>query len=105
MSLAEAAALRDAGDVARQLAAGADPNAVFPVRGGVLDALPMRVTPLEAAVEARRAEIVSLLLARGAKPADIEWIRLSCLARERGAPDVELELQQRSGGRFRCPRP
>jgi len=103
LSLAEAAALRDAGEVAHQLAGGADPNREFLVRAGVLDDRPRMMTPLTAAVEAKRAEIVSLLAARGVAPQPDEWIRLACLARERGDRDVDRELQRASGGRARCP--
>jgi hypothetical protein len=96
LTLAEAAALRDRGEVARQLMAGADPNARYEMRAGVLD--DRRATPLAAAVAADRGEIVSLLLARGARPDEEEWTRLSCLARRAGSRDVELTLSRWHGG-------
>ena len=86
LTLSEAAALRDAGEVARQIAAGADPNATYPLRPGVLAALSL--TPLEAAVGARRPEIVQLLVLRGAKVDAAGWRRLHCFAAGLGAIDV-----------------
>jgi hypothetical protein len=68
LNLAEAAALRDGGEVARLLAVGEDPNATYPVRRGFVRSFPMRMTPVAAALAARRAEIVQLLLDGGARP-------------------------------------
>jgi len=86
LNLAEAAALRDAGEVVRQIAAGADPNATYPLRPGVIAAL--SVTPLEAAVGSRRAEMVDLLMLHGAKVDADQWQRLHCFALRTGASDV-----------------
>lgn len=73
LNLSEAAALRDGGEVARLLAEGHDPNAVYLVRGGFLRDDEMRVTPIEAALASRRDEIVQLLRDGGAHlPATIE---------------------------------
>jgi hypothetical protein len=68
LNLAEAAALRDRGEVARLLAAGADPNATYRVRRGYVRDYAMQMTPMAAAVAARREEIVQILLDGGAKP-------------------------------------
>jgi hypothetical protein len=68
LNLAEAAALRDRGEVARLLAEGVDPNAVYPVRGGILRSHPTEMTPMAAATAARRDEIVQILLDGGARP-------------------------------------
>jgi len=68
LNLAEAAALRDRGEVARLLAAGEDPNATYRVRRGIARNYPMQMTPMAAALSARRDEIVQLLLDSGAKP-------------------------------------
>ena len=90
LNLAEAAALRDAGEVVRQITAGADPNASYPLRRGILAA--PSLTPLEAAVGARRAEIVELLMAHGAKVDLAGWRRLNCFAQKTGATDVVATL-------------
>ncbi len=65
MTLSEAAAYRDGGEVARQLEAGANPNAVFPVRRGAVRGR-IEATPIEAAEAAGRGEIVQLLREAGA---------------------------------------
>ena len=68
LNLAEAAALRDRGEVARLLAEGEDPNATYRVRRGVVRSYAMQMTPMAAALAARRDEIVQLLLDGGARP-------------------------------------
>jgi hypothetical protein len=67
LNLAEAAALRDRGEVARLLAEGHDPNAIYLVRRGFIRDYAMRLTPIEAAEATRRDEVVQLLLDAGAK--------------------------------------
>lgn len=86
LTLAEAAALRDQAEVARQVEAGEDPNREYELRPGVLAI--NRATPLEAAVVARRAEMINLLMHEGAAPDATEWRRLHCAAVETGAADV-----------------
>ena len=66
LTLAEAAAVRDGGEVARLIADGADPNARYRVRRGMVRGR-LEATPLEAARAARRPEIVQLLLDSGAR--------------------------------------
>ena len=68
LNLAEAAALRDGGEVARLIAEGQDPNATYLVRKGFIRDYEMRLTPIEAAEATRRDEVVQLLLDAGAKP-------------------------------------
>jgi hypothetical protein len=68
LNLAEAAALRDSGEVARLLAEGKDPNATYRVRRGFVRDNAMDMTPIAAATAARRDEIVQLLIAGGARP-------------------------------------
>jgi hypothetical protein len=68
LNLAEAAALRDRGEVARLLSEGEDPNATYRVRRGVVRSYAMQMTPMAAALAARRDEIVQLLLDGGARP-------------------------------------
>jgi hypothetical protein len=64
----EAAALHDAGELARLAASGQDLNGMYGVRAGFLDSEEHTLTPMEAARAARRPEIVQLLLELGARP-------------------------------------
>jgi hypothetical protein len=86
LTLAEAAALRDQGEVARLIEAGADPNGEYALRPDVLAV--SRATPLEAAVLARRPEIVQLLMHEGAAMDERSWRHLHCVAAEIGQDDV-----------------
>src|ERR1700752_3106200 len=65
LTLSEAAALRDQGEVVRLIASGADPTAMPPLRPGVPAA--SSLPPLEPPVGPRRAEMVELLMLHGAK--------------------------------------
>jgi len=67
LTLSEAAALRDAGEVARLLAEGHDPNARYTIRASLLGHA-AEMTPVEAAQLAERPEIVALLIHSGATP-------------------------------------
>jgi hypothetical protein len=68
LTLSEAAALRDGGEVARLLATGVDPNGRYSIRGGFLYKDPVVLTPVEAALAADRPEIVAILVHAGATP-------------------------------------
>jgi hypothetical protein len=67
LTLSEAAALHDGGEVARLIAEGHDPNGEYPVRAGYLMSEPVVLTPIAAAMAARRGEIVDLLMDAGAR--------------------------------------
>ncbi|MBM3776811.1 MAG: hypothetical protein FJW23_01055 [Acidimicrobiia bacterium] len=70
LTLPEAAARRDAGEVARLLEEGWDPNARYPVRSGFLTAEAVELTPIEAARAADRPEIELILEYAGATPVE-----------------------------------
>lgn len=74
VTMAEAAALRDAGTVAWMIMSGVDPNVRMRVRPGVLDERGHYLTPGEAAVRADRTEVLGTLVARGAR-VDAEVVR------------------------------
>jgi len=66
--------------------AGADPNIEYALRPDVLAV--SRATPLEAAVLARRPEIVQLLMHEGAAVDERGWHHLYCIAADIGEDDV-----------------
>ena len=92
LTLAEAAALRDHGEVVRQIETGQDPNAAYAIRPGIIAA--RSLTPLEAAVGSRRTEMVDLLILHGAKADAPTWRRLHCFAAGMGAADVVATLDR-----------
>jgi hypothetical protein len=95
LSLPEAAGLRDDGEVLRLLRAGADIDAAGPIRAGFVKSYEITMTPLEAAVGIRRADMVTLLLDRGARLSATSWTQLVCFARREGAREVEAVLVAR----------
>jgi hypothetical protein len=70
LTLSEAAAVKDAGEVARLIEfEGRDPNRPWPVRPGLLDGTDAReLTPLQAALAIGREEMTRVLIAHGARP-------------------------------------
>jgi hypothetical protein len=92
LTLSEAAALHDQGELVRLIASGSDPNAVYPLRADVLAV--RALTPLEAAVGARRPEMVELLMRHGAAVDSDAWRRLHCFAVATGDADVVQTLDR-----------
>jgi hypothetical protein len=66
MTLSEAVAARDFGEVARLLASGRDPNARYAIRAGMIGRAARELTPMETAVAAGREEMMSILSYAGA---------------------------------------
>lgn len=83
LTFAEAAALRDRGTVALMLESGRDPSRRYPIRAGLISSDSLTATPMEAAIQEDRSEIVSFLLQYGSSSTDVstvcEWLRLSKL--------------------------
>jgi hypothetical protein len=96
LTLPEAAGLRDNGEVLRLLRDGADINAAGPIRPDFIKSYEITMTPLEAAVGIRRADMVKLLLDRGAVMDQQSWPGLVCFARQERATDVEALLVERA---------
>jgi hypothetical protein len=94
VTIAEAAALKDAGTVRELVERGADASHPARVRAHIVERVvggrggDVEWTAFEAAIAGRRGEIVAMLLALGARPDERERRRLGCLARNVGAPDI-----------------
>ncbi len=84
------------------IASGSDPNVVYPMRPGVVAV--SSLTPLEAAVAGRRAEMVDLLMLHGATVNADSWRRLHCFAILTGAADVvdTLDRYKPAGAATAC---
>ena len=80
LTLAEAAALRDNGEVVRLIDAGEDPNKAGTVRAELLRNDAQVVTPLEAAVGIDRPDMIEVLLDNGAVLDAMTWTHLMCFA-------------------------
>jgi hypothetical protein len=96
LTLSEAAALRDHGEILRQVRAGEDPNARRRVRENYLRGTDVQVTPLEAAIAVRRVDVFDLLVALGARVDARTLPELWCFAEQLGAGDVLERLDARS---------
>jgi hypothetical protein len=100
MTVSEAAAIRDAGEVYRLVVyERQDPNRQWRVRGGMLTEWDTEMTPLEAGVRAGRPEIVRILLEHGTSVGDAAArAALVCRAVESGDPEV-IDLLLATGDR------
>lgn len=98
VNLSEAAALRDAATVVNLIQRGVDPRQPYPVPAGRLFDRAVMVTPLEAAVAARRPEVVAAILST--RPLDTPaWTAAACLARSLPEEDLrQLVAAHRPAG-------
>ena len=95
LTLAEAAALRDNGEVVRLIQGGEDPNKPGTVRAELLRNDAQVVTPLEAAVGIDRPDMVETLLENGAVLDAATWTHLMCFAASIEADEAIGFLEQR----------
>lgn len=104
VNMSEAAAARDPAVVARLLRRGENPNEPRPVRAGFVTNRRVVLTPIEAAIAARRPEVVDVLLP-DQRPLDAPaWNRLRCLAEHAGDADTSALLDgwKPAGGTMDC---
>ena len=80
ITLSEAVALRDRGEVVRQIMAGRDPNQRYETHDVFREGEHVALTPLEAAVIMHERYMVELVLAYGASLNDRNSAVLQCLA-------------------------
>jgi hypothetical protein len=96
-NLAEAAATRDAASVVQLIREGHDPNAPGMIRPGVLARGAVRRTPMEAALDEQRLEIVGILLRHGVTVTEEQRIDFTCAAKRRGDADIVQFFEARGG--------
>ena len=101
MNLAEAAATRDEGEVARLIEGGEDFNQRYPVRPGLLFDRPAVLTPLEAAIAADDPMVVQRFMQEGTPLGVERWTYLHCIAGGDEAPQV-LEQYRPPGAEPDC---
>ena len=94
LTLSGAVALRDRGEVVRQIMVGADPNRRYPTRGTLRSGENVALTPLEAAVITREPYMVGLVLEYGGIVTDQNTVTLQCLAADVGAPSIRRRLAE-----------
>jgi hypothetical protein len=101
VNLAEAAGVGDEAEVSRLIENGTDPNARYPVRGGLIFAVPVQLTPLEAATAADDDRMVTRLLLEGAHVDARTWSYLRCIAGGADVPRLLDELRP-AGADLKC---
>ena len=103
VTLPEAIATRNNGEALRLIALGADPNAPARVRDGLLvNGRDVIVTPVEAAVGAKRADALRQLLSYGATIDDRERVVLRCYEQTRRDSGVRDILEAGAAGEPDC---
>ena len=102
VTLPEAAALRDRAEILRQIRAGADPNRPARVRPGFVRGTEYVLTPLQAAVAARRLDVVEILVTQGAVINMRNMPGLLCFAERVGAVNVLAYLRARQSTIVNC---
>jgi hypothetical protein len=100
-NLSEAAAFRDGGSVVRRVWRGDTPTTPAEVRAGFISEEPVTVTAIEAAVDARRPEIVQLLLDLGGTLDASAWHRAWCDTEDTDVRAV-LEARRPAGATSVC---
>ena len=95
LTLTEASAIASHADAARLLDGGADPNAVWRLRAGLVMNGEAAMTPLEAATGAIRSGPVEMLVDRGARIDEGNYAVLWCGARARRNADMLRFLESR----------
>lgn len=98
VTLSEAVATGNYAEVVRQIDNGVDPNPAADVRADLLAGHAMHLTPLQAAVRARSALMLRLLLDHGAVVGPSGLAVLKCLNEQDGNADVRAVLETLTTG-------
>ena len=97
VTLSEAMANRDQGEVVRQVSAGVGLDARYDVYDVIKPGRHTPATPLEAAIATREQYMFELGLAYGARLGPDNGRVLFCLAEREGATDIRDALQEKFG--------
>ena len=98
VNVSEAVATRNYAELVRLLENGADPTSPNLVRGSLLTSRPVVAIPVEAAVMARNAAMLGLLMNKGAVVTPGMAGKLKCLNAEYPDQDVKVILDQVAPG-------
>ena len=102
LTLAEAVIVRNAGEAASQIIAGADPNAPSPL-GRASSRIGQRaILPLEAAVLTGETHLLELLVNHGARLDETALVQLRCRASRIGEDRVAEWIDARLGRHVEC---
>ena len=102
VTLADAIALRNAGEAAAQLTSGVDPNAPSVLIDASPRRRPQRMLPAEAAVLSGDARLLDLLVRHGARLDEPLLVRLYCQADRIGEDEVRHWIQAKLGRMADC---
>ncbi|HEY1303469.1 MAG TPA: hypothetical protein VGF24_07980 [Vicinamibacterales bacterium] len=95
INMSEAAVLRDSGTIVQLILRGEDPYARREIRADLLFNDRVELTPFEAGIAARRADIVDVILfSARTRPDAATWTHLKCLAILEGDKDVSATLDR-----------
>jgi hypothetical protein len=95
VTLTEAIGMHDSGEVVRQLALGANPNARYDTWDILKRDQHVFVTPLEAAVATRERYLFELIVAHGGLLTQENARMLQCFAAQEHAPEIAAYLAAR----------
>ena len=95
VTLTEAIGMHDGGEVARQLALGANPNARYDTWDILKRDQHVFVTPLEAAVATRERYLFELIVAHGGLVTPDNADTLQCFAAQEHAPEIAASIAAR----------
>ncbi|MEQ1757991.1 MAG: hypothetical protein ABL986_06700 [Vicinamibacterales bacterium] len=92
VTISEAVATGDYAEVMRLMESGVDPNLAASVRADLLGGSPVQLTPAQAAVRARNAQMLRILLDGGVIVGPSRLAVLKCINDENGDRDVRALL-------------
>lgn len=95
VTLTEAIGMHDTGEIVRQIALGANPNARYDTWDILKRYQHITLTPLEAAVATREKYLFEMIVAHGALVTADNATTLYCFARQENAADIAAYVAER----------